>query len=670
MLKNKSKEKVNKELENNAETLEVQAEKSGPLGDKKQNDQSEKKTEKPAKEPKVKAEKPKKEPKVKAEKAKKEKKSKEKPVKEPKKEKAPKDKTKKKGLYFSFSKKLIVLFCIPFVLVAIITTSLCANMLTENINSEIRDTLRSVAYTLSKTFDTMSEGEYQRDMTFTLYKGDYRITDDTVALSAIKEETGIETSLYFEGSVIVSTLKREGGGKVAGLKMDTETAEKINKGEEVFYEDYEFSGSSYFGYFIPLKNATVVDGETVETVVGAIFAGQLAGDVQEKIDEQITTLTLILVAIMAAFLVLLIIFARYLSKNMKKTMKFLRRVADGELAYSAGKKGVRNRDEIGDIYRIATHLQEELKGIVGNIKNSAGTLLTTSDQLKDVSGRIHDNVSETYANAEVIVSAAETQAKETDATVGKISEIADQIEYVTKEMESLQKNMQSMSEAEETSYGVMIEFAKYNKEAMDAIDEVAKQVEITNQSVQQIQNTINIIRDIADETDLLSMNANIEAAHAGDAGRGFSVIAEEINKLAGQSAQNAVNVEKTLMSLKTESEKMVTIMDKVKEMMNMQSGRLSETITNFEIVEQGVTDSRKSVDIVRKHMGELTNSKDVVLENVHKQATIAEQFVNTTESVTDMVRAVDERMKELEKTAEELEVVSNEMNSDLEVFKF
>lgn len=654
MLKSKTKEKVNTELEN----TESQASST---------EKPDKKAEKPKKEPETKVEKSKKEPKIKAEKPKKEKLPKEKPVKEPKvkkpkKEKAPKDKTKRKGLYFSFAKKLIVLFCIPFVLVAVITTTLCTDMLTENINNEIQELLRTVAHTLNTTYENVYEGEYSRDMEYRVVKGDVVITNNVALIDAVHDQSGVESSIYFEGSIISTTFRREAGGRATGTAMEKDLYARILAGEEFFLPAYEVQGRTYYGYFIPLKNG--------DTVVGAIFAGRLANEVQEKIDNEIRSLTIVLVAVMAAFLVLLIIFARYLSKSMKKTMKFLKRVAEGELAYSAGKKGVRNRDEIGDIYRSAMYLQNELKDIVGNMKNSAGTLLATSDQLKSVSGRIHDNVSETYASAEVIVSDAELQAKETDQTVDKISEIANQIEYVTKEMESLQKNMQSMSEAEETSYNVMIEFAKYNKEAMDAIDEVAQQVEITNKSVQQIQNTINIIRDIADETDLLSMNANIEAAHAGDAGRGFSVIAEEINKLAGQSAQNAVNVEKTLMSLKTESEKMVTIMDKVKEMMNMQSGRLAETITNFEVVEQGVTDSRKSVDIVRQHMGELTNSKDVVLENVHKQATIAERFVNTTESVTDMVKAVDERMKELEKTAEELEVVSNEMNSGLDVFKF
>lgn len=104
-------------------------------------------------------------------------------------------------------------------------------------------------------------------------------------------------------------------------------------------------------------------------------------------------------------------------------------------------------------------------------------------------------------------------------------------------------------------------------------------------------------------------------------------------------------------------------------MMNMQNIRLVETISNFEVVENGVSNSRKSVDSVRSRMFELTDSKDVIHENIKKQALIAERFVLTTESVTIMVKAVDQKMIELEETAVKLETISNGLCSGLDVFK-
>lgn len=534
-------------------------------------------------------------------------------------------------------------------------------MLNKNLNGEIKESLKTVASLIDITYSNLYEGEYRRDMTFSLYKGDTKLSGNTKLFDDLKEKTGIETSIYFEDKIIDTTLKRAAGGRATGLQMEKEIYSRICKGEEVFYSQYELQGTTYFGYFIPLKNG--------KKVVGAIFAGRKAAEVVQHINRQIQRLLILLVSIMLIFLALLILFARYLSNSMKRTKVFLKQVADGVLVSTEENKEVRNQDEIGDIYRIAIYLQQELKDIVMNMKNFAGKLLDSSGNLKSMSSNIHISINQMYDEAEEIVSDAELQADETDQAVEKIRNIGEQIEYMTQEMESLQSNIISMSEAEEAAYHVVRDFSTANTEVMNTVEEIANQVMITNNSVQMIQKTVNIIRDIAIETNILSINASIEAARSGDAGRGFSVIAEEINRMAGQSAQNAVNVEKTIISLKTESEKMVHIMDKVKEMMNMQSIRLGETISNFAIVESGVLNSRNSVDSVRNRMFDLTNSKDVIHENVKKQALIAERFTLTTERVTEMVKSVDQRMKELEETAVGLESISNGLCSGLDVFK-
>lgn len=534
-------------------------------------------------------------------------------------------------------------------------------MLKKNINHEIKEGLRAVACSLDSTYASLYEGDYSRDMTFRLFKGENQISGNTDSLDDIQKKTGVETSFYYENKIVVTTLRREAGGRATGLAMEDEIYERICNDEEVFFSEYELEGNTYYGYFIPLKND--------DTVVGSIFAGEKTAKVDKQINQQISLFVTLLVSIMLIFLVLLIVFARYLTNSMKRTMSFLKEVADGELVPSYKHKAVNNQDEIGDIYRIASYLQLQLKGIVGNMKNSAVTLLEYSGNLKSLSLNIHQGLNKTYESSEAIVLDAQEQASVSELAVNKIENMGQQIESVTQEMESLQNNFNNMLKVERASYDVMCNFSTSNVEVITAVEEIANQIDITNDSVQMIQNTIDIIRNIADETNLLSINASIEAAHAGEYGKGFAVIAEEINHMASQSANNAVNVEKTIISLKQESEKMVDIMQKVKEMMNIQSSYLGETISNYEIVEQEVTNSSKSVGSVKNHMDELTMSKNVIYNNVKEQAIIAGRFVQMSENVTDMLKSVDDRMTDLEKTAESLESISDRMCSGLDVFK-
>ncbi|MDD6155660.1 MAG: methyl-accepting chemotaxis protein [Lachnospiraceae bacterium] len=525
----------------------------------------------------------------------------------------------------------------------------------------MKESLREVAHSIDGAYAHFYEGDYRRDNTFCLYKGDEKLTGETAYLDRVREQTGVEASFYYDGQIVVTTLMRQVGGRATGLSLESEIGEMLQNGEEVFLEEYELEGYTYFGYFIPLRNG--------DDVVGAIFTGHKSAEVMEQVNRQAFLLGGLLSGIMLVFLAFLLVFSRYLSGSMRTTMSFLKRVAEGELNSEVKGKEVRNRDEIGDIYRLAIFLQEELKNIVSNMKNSAGSLTESAGELKEMSSSVYQSVGKMQGEMLEIASGAQQQAEETDGVVNRVSDIASQIELATREMESMQLQMQDMSTAEADSHKDMQDFTELNKDMITAVEEIANQVSITNEAVQHIQKTIDIIRDIADETNMLSINASIEAARAGELGKGFAVIAEEINNLAGQSAENAVSVEKTIISLKEESGKMVEIMNRVKSVMQEQSNRLQVTLANFSIMEHGVDSFRHSADSVKGHMEGIAESKDVILENIKNQADIAETFVIATEKVSEKVKVIDMRMGELERMADHLEEISGKLCQGLDVFK-
>lgn len=554
------------------------------------------------------------------------------------------------------------MFFVPLLIISIITAVLSTASLKRNLLEEIENSLQIVADSLDGTYSNLYEGDYRRDKTWSLFKGETKLSGNTVLLDTLKESTGIETSFYFEDETILTTLMMENGGRATGLKLQSDIYEKLMTGERVFTQEFELQGNSYYGYFKPLVNS---DG----SVVGAIFAGRLASDVTAQIGREIAMIVLPILIVAMVVLLFVFVFARRLSENMVTTKSFLAKIAGGELVFDREEKQVANRDEIGDIYRISVSMREELRRIITTMKNSAQLLSGSSGRLKNMSHVVSGSVEELYGDMEAVAQDAAVQADETTESIETLYQISTQIEYVSGEMGLMYESISDMAEAEENAYAIIYHLYESNAEVMQSVSKIANQVEITNHSVQMIQKTIDMIREIAEETDLLSINASIEAAHAGNAGRGFSVIAEEINKLASQSAENAVSVEKTIFALKEEAEKMVSIMQEVQEQMDGQSVRINESMKYFALVEKGVENSKKSVRSISERVEELTQSKEAVLGKVRNLSDISDKLTDATGRMNVTANSVNQRMRELEETANHLDEVSEGLCSGLDMFR-
>ncbi len=563
---------------------------------------------------------------------------------------------------FSFSQKLLVLLAFPLIIISVIVASISTNILEENLNAEIQKELRIAADSLKATYESLYEGDYSSDLTGTLMKGDTKISGDLTLVNAIKDSVSLESTFCYDGVVRLTTLRLPTGAPAVGVKLDKDLYEQIKNGEPIFISDYEFLKNHYYGYFTPLINS---DG----TVAGCIFICRPAEDVSSQISSELYKIVAPTALIAIVFLILVMIFSRRISGKMVTTKKFLEHVADGHLVKDGKVKSVKSKDEIGDIYKMSETLQSELYKIVSNIKESTDGLLESSNGLVDISGGATQDVGELKKSMEDIARDAAEQADKTAESVENLYNISAQIESISNEMADMYENVNAVSAAEKDASEIMEELNDANQEMLYTIGRIAEQINITSNSVQQIQQTIDMIRNIADETDLLAMNASIEAAHAGSAGRGFAVIAEQISKLASMSANNAGEVEKTLFGIREETEKMVELMDETKRQMDNQASKMRETVERFEHVAEGVENSLTNVESVNASMDTLDIAKETILNRVRRLADISQQFVVATDAMMANTNNMNERMKEMEHTATRLEEISMNLSDGLDNFK-
>jgi twitching motility protein PilJ len=227
-----------------------------------------------------------------------------------------------------------------------------------------------------------------------------------------------------------------------------------------------------------------------------------------------------------------------------RLMNELQEVADGNLTVQA----TVTEDITGAIADSVNYTVEELRGLVGRINNTAEQVSTASTAARDIATRL--------------LTASEQQSREIKDTGDKVLKMANQINEVSRSAgESAKVARASLEAAERGQRAVYNQIAGMN-EIREQIQETAKRIKRLGESSQEIGEIVELITDITEQTNVLALNAAIQAASAGEAGRGFSVVAEEVQRLADRSAEAAKQIGALVRTIQTDTQDAVAAMEK------------------------------------------------------------------------------------------------------------
>jgi twitching motility protein PilJ len=227
-----------------------------------------------------------------------------------------------------------------------------------------------------------------------------------------------------------------------------------------------------------------------------------------------------------------------------RLMNELQEVADGNLTVQA----TVTEDITGAIADSVNYTVEELRGLVGRINSTAEQVNTASTQARDIATRL--------------LTSSEAQSREIRGTGEKVLQMAQQINDVSNSAgESAKVARTSLEAAERGQRAAYNQIAGMN-EIREHIQDTAKRIKRLGESSQEIGEIVELITDITEQTNVLALNAAIQAASAGEAGRGFSVVAEEVQRLADRSAEAAKQIGALVRTIQTDTQDAVTAMER------------------------------------------------------------------------------------------------------------
>lgn len=564
---------------------------------------------------------------------------------------------------FTLSVRLLLLCLLPMVLACLIITIFSANRLRAGLEAEIEKSLKIVASSVNETYTNLYEGDYKSGTDGgSLYKGETLLTGETGLIDSIKTATGFDVSMLYGNMRLITTFRNPNKVRINGVGISKDVYNEITTGETLFLSDYSVSGNEYYILYLPLLNA---DG----SVIGAIEAGVETANVDETINKQIVGI----VAFSALFVVLAAVAVVLLSKGLVKGLiaisKYLHEIANGDLAARPDTAMQNRDDELGDIYRMAIRLQNTLRQIVNEIKQSATRLNESADQLTGMAQNTNHVVEDVIRAVAEISQGAKVQAEDTSETNENIMRMSNQIATIVNDVENLNSNATRMAQEESESERIINELNASNNETKEAVMQVADQINLMSTSIRDITAALDMIRNVADETTLLALNASIEAARVGEAGRGFAVVAQQINKLAEQSNSSIGKIEAVIDSVVSTSERMVVIMADVKGKMEQQQSKLDETMSKSVAVAGEVESSKQKIEVIRGNVDTLNEFGTSIGGAISNLSAVSYENAASADSTKESADAMSVTIGELQGASENLVALSKELEQSLGLFK-
>ncbi len=376
----------------------------------------------------------------------------------------------------------------------------------------------------------------------------------------------------------------------------------------------------------------------------------------------------IIAMVLLVGIIQLLYVANSIVKPIREAEDCIVQIADGNLDISIDEKMRKRKDEIGSMSESLIVLRDKMKDTISDIQNVSEKLVHSEDILERMVGEASVVTGEIESAVQIISDDAKKQYDDMNEASEHIDEMGNLISNIVGSVQHLEETTSEMKEDGNRSIDIMNDLDESNERTNNAIERINKQVHSTYDASVRINDVIQMITSIAKQTVLLALNASIEAARAGEHGRGFSVVAEEISKLANQSSESAKEIDGIIGGLSTESGKMLEIMNEVLADVEKQREKLIETQGHFEKVNDGIGVSLQEILEIRAQTKTCDAARGKITKSIEALRMISEESVYSTNDSLTSVTGLNQNISEIESTAALLKDYSETLNNQVQYF--
>ncbi|MDR1400304.1 MAG: methyl-accepting chemotaxis protein [Treponema sp.] len=470
---------------------------------------------------------------------------------------------------------------------------------------------------------------------------------------AVLYSTNGTIAAHYDSNMVGKSIRDPSSLNILGEEVVSRIEGSLRSGQPYLGSSGERIFESYPFYVGDVKTAWSLLASVEETTVFADLDNLMR-----------FTIIIILIAIAVGSITTFLVIGA-VTKRIAQVANAIKDISEGEGDLTQ-RLAIFTQDEIGELGTYFNATMEKIRSAIMNIKHQSVSMFDIGNELVSNMNQTATAVNEITSNIDSIKGQVINQSAsvtETNATMEQISLNIDKlngnvdnqsgsVSRSSSAIEEMLANIQSVTQTLIKNASNVSELASASEVGREGLQEVATDIQGIARESEGILEINSVMENIASQTNLLSMNAAIEAAHAGEAGKGFAVVADEIRKLAESSGEQSKTIS--------------TVLKRIKESIDKISKSTDAVLNKFAAIDAGVKTVSLQEDNIRSAMEEQSAGSQQVLESVGELNNLTQLVKDGSTEMQEGSKQVIKESKNLEMLTQEITHGMNEMSTGVE----